>query len=77
MIFDSIENIKLYCGLNPLIDKAIDFLLDIELSDLEEQRIDIQGEELYVMIQHYDTKTVSGRSYEAHNNYIDIQYVIS
>ena len=77
MIFDSIENIKLYCGLNPLIDRAFNYLIDTELSGLEEQSIDIQGEELYLMIQHYDTEPVFGRSYEAHNNYIDIQYVIS
>jgi YhcH/YjgK/YiaL family protein len=77
MIFDSIENIKLYVGIKPLIDQAIYFLIENNLDNMPEQRIGIQGEDLYLMIQHYDSEKIFGRSYEAHNNYIDIQYIIS
>lgn len=77
MILDSIENAKLYRGLSPLIDRAIGFLVDTDMSEMSEQQIDIDGDDLYVMIQHYDTESAEGRGYETHNTYIDLQYVIS
>ena len=77
MIFDSIDNIKQYLGLSPSMDRAIDFLVNNNVSDLEEQRIDIAGDDVYVMIQHYSTEGLAGRSFETHDDYIDIQYVAS
>ena len=77
MILDSMENAKLYSGLSPLIDRAIRFLVDTDMSEMAEQQIEIDGDDLYVMIQHYDTESTQGRSFETHNAYIDLQYVIS
>ena len=77
MIFDSIENVRRYRGLSPLMDQALDFLVGNDLGGMPEQRIDIRGDDVYVMIQHYDTEDISGRSFETHDEYIDIQFVIS
>ena len=77
MIFDTIVNAEKYTCLSDLVGTALAYLKEHDLAGLEEQRIDIQGDEIYVMIQHYDTEGAAGRSFETHDKYIDIQYVIS
>lgn len=68
MIYDKIENLKLYN-----IDKSvIDFINDIS-SDKECGRYEI-SEEIYANIEEYNTKE-SGY-FEAHRNYTDIQLLL-
>lgn len=41
-----------------------------------EGRIDIDGDNVYCMIQNYETKPREEQKYEAHRNYADIQIVL-
>ena len=68
MIYDKIENLKLYN-----IDKSvIDFINDIT-SDKECGRYDI-SKVIYANIEEYSTKEYG--YFEAHKNYIDIQLLL-
>ncbi len=58
-------------------DKAFTFLKDNDLSKLEIKRYDIDGDNLYASVMEYVTKNEEDAKYEAHRQYIDIQYVIS
>jgi YhcH/YjgK/YiaL family protein len=58
-------------------DKAFSFLKNSDLSKLELKRYDIDGDNLYAPVSEYLTKNEEDARYEAHQKYIDIQYVIS
>jgi YhcH/YjgK/YiaL family protein len=58
-------------------DKAFIFLKNNDLTKLEIKRHDIDGDNLYAPITDYITKNEEDARYEAHQKYIDIQYVIS
>ena len=77
MIFDTIVNAEKYTCLSDLVGTALAYLKEHDLAGMEEQRIDIQNSDVYVMIQHYDTESAASRFYESHDDYIDIQYMIS
>lgn len=76
MILDNIKNIKNYKGLSENIDTAIDFLLQNNFSDVEVGKYYIDGENVYYMIQEYETKKIEDGKFEVHKKYIDIQYVV-
>jgi YhcH/YjgK/YiaL family protein len=57
-------------------DKAFIFLKDSNLPDLEIKRYDIDGDKVYAIVSEYVSKNEEDIRYEAHQEYIDIQYVI-
>lgn len=74
MIFDTIDNIKNYKGLGRVY-QALEFLAKTDFNNVELGRYELDGDNIYYMVQNYDTdpnKTIS----EAHNNYIDIQFMV-
>ena len=58
-------------------DKAFAFLKGNDLAKMELKRYDIDGNNLYAPVSEYITKNDTAARYEAHRNYIDIQYVVS
>jgi biofilm protein TabA len=56
--------------------KAFIFLKSNDLSGLEIKRYNIDGDNLYATVSEYITKNEEDAKFEAHQNYIDIQYVI-
>ena len=74
MIFDTLENIKNYEGLGRVYT-ALKFLSETDFTKIELGRYDLQGDDIFYMVQRYDTdpdKTIS----EAHKKYIDIQFMV-
>lgn len=72
---DSLNNINNYTNLPEGIQKGLEYLKNTDFSKIEDGRYLIFGEDIYVNIQSYLTK--SDADYEAHRKYIDIQYMIS
>jgi YhcH/YjgK/YiaL family protein len=58
-------------------DKAFTFLKSNDLAKLEIKRYDIDGDNLYAPVSEYVTKNIEDAKFEAHQKYIDIQYIIS
>ena len=76
MISDTLKNAGKYASLNSLFKKAFDFLQKEDLHALKPGRHDIDGDELFILKQCYETQPPSEKKLEAHKNYIDIQYII-
>ena len=76
MITDKISNAKQYMSISPRIKKALEFINSNDLQAMEVGRYDIDGDNLFLLIQSYVPKTLEVAKCEAHKSYIDIQYVI-
>lgn len=76
MIFANINDYEKYECLHVNLDKAFQFLNRNDLRELSSGRYEICGDDLYAMVQEYETKPLEGAKYEAHKRYIDIQYMV-
>lgn len=76
MILDKLENSKLYFGAYKGFDKAFDFIAKFHDKELADGRYDIEGDQVYALVQSYETVPWSEMKWEAHKNYIDLQCVI-
>ena len=77
MVFDKIKNAKLYFPLGEKFQKALQYLADTDFSSVEPGKYEIDGENVFALVQTYDTKPLSSAKWEAHKKYIDIHYVAS
>lgn len=75
MIYDSLDNLEYYAGLNERINKGLLFLKNTDFSLIENGRHEIDGNDVFANISEYETQFDNPVS-EAHKEYIDIQYVI-
>lgn len=74
MIVDDLKNFNKYINLNPGFKKVAEFISTHNLLALEPGHHEIDGDNIYVNIDEYTTKT--GTIPEAHRKYIDIQIVL-
>jgi YhcH/YjgK/YiaL family protein len=77
MIVDSLSNAKKYFSLNPRFEKAFEFLINNDLSKLEEKKYEIEGKELYASYMVRQGLAPEVAKHEAHDSYIDIQVCVS
>ena len=60
------------------MQKALDFIKDARIHELQPGRIEIDGDQVYASIQVYETHPpLEEVRFEVHRKYIDIQYVAS
>ena len=76
MIIDTAASSHRYLPLHPLFERAFRFLADSDLRSLAPGRHTVDGERLYVSIDHTQGRGRDGARLEAHRRYIDIQYTI-
>ena len=76
MIFDNIKNSSFYYNLEEKIKIALKYLQENDLSQIENGKYEILGKDIFVIIQEYETKKQVLCRWEAHKNYIDIQFII-
>lgn len=74
MIFDTIDNVKSYAGLGR-VSTALDFLAATDFSTMELGRYELDGDNIYYMVQEYTTEEKPHA--EVHEQYIDIQYLLA
>jgi biofilm protein TabA len=77
VVFDKIENAKMYNGLGKRIAQGLALLKDPAVLNAAKGRHEVDGDNLYYMADEYDSKPEDQGRLEAHRKYIDIQYVIS
>lgn len=77
MIVDVLKRADYLKKLGPNFDIALAFLNKPRLDELEDDRYDLRGTEVFAIVQTYMTKPVDQRKWEAHKKYLDIQYIIS
>lgn len=75
MIVDNIKNLEKYDGLNIKANEILSFVKRVEDDNLEDGKYEILGDDLFAMVQTYETKPASECRFETHNKYIDVQYI--
>ena len=76
MILDTIDNTRLYVGLQARFAKAFEILNDKSLLHKEDGKYAFDGDSIYYTIQRYTTKPLNEGKLEAHRKYIDIQFLL-
>lgn len=77
MILDHLHNAHLYEALHPLFAKGFEYLKNTDFSRVENGKYELQGEDLFAIVNSYETEPREVRKWEAHRKYIDIQYIVS
>lgn len=77
MIFDQLKNSHLYFPLGEKFEKAFNYLSNTDFTNLEPGKYEIDGEDIFAIVQLYNTKPSSAGKWEAHRKYADIQYIFS
>ena len=76
MVFDKIENSKLYTSLSEDIAKGLAFIVENDLAQLEPGKYEIDKDNVLAIVQEYETKDEPDGKLEGHFQHIDIQYMI-
>lgn len=77
MILDTVKNVKLYKSLHERLSLGLEYISKTDFSSLEMGTYKIDGDDVFAILQTYDTKDESDCRLESHQKYIDIQYMIS
>lgn len=75
MIFGTKDTISTYKGLGDKIDRAIDFIMNLN-DNIETGRYEIDGDEIYANVMCGETTSMDEVKFEAHKKYIDLQYIV-
>jgi len=76
MILDILENARLYYGLGPKFVKAFEYLAQTDLAALDKGKYAIDGDNIFAIINEYDTVDAGQEQMESHKKYIDVQYIV-
>lgn len=76
MIKNSLKYTKIYENLSKNMKIGLDYIKNKDLTNFANGKYQINGEEVYINIQDYNSKPLSEGKWEAHKKYADIQFVI-
>jgi len=76
MILDTLARAHHYLDLHPQFARAFSCLKDLDLAALAPGRHDIDGDRIYLSIDHVEGRGAAGARLEHHRRYIDIQVAI-
>jgi biofilm protein TabA len=77
MIVTDIKYITHHGDMTLAFTKAIEFLRLRGLHDLPDGRVEIEGNNVFAIIQRYETHEADVPTFEYHRKYIDVQYLVS
>lgn len=77
MIIDQLKNASLYLGVNEKLAAAFHYLENIDPSSINPGKYEIDGSNIYALVQRYVTKPRENGLWEAHRKYIDVQYIVN
>ncbi len=77
MIVDNLENLELYFALNNKLKIISEYMQNNDLLAMEVGKYKIDGDDLYLSLQEYISKSESVAKPELHREYIDLQLVVS
>ena len=74
MIYDKIDNLEIYAGISEDIRLGLEWLRDVN-PEIEKGVYELSPR-VKAIVSEYTTKEVNENGYEAHKEYIDIQYLL-
>lgn len=75
MIHDNLNNASLYYSIGPRFRLGLEFLARMDPAAAD-GRVPIDGDDVFALVQSYDTLPAERHSFEAHRLHADIQYVV-
>ena len=75
MIIDQLSNTSFYFNISPRIAAALHHLRQTDWTAAAPGRYALDGDNLFVLVQQYETKPREKGVWEAHRKYMDVQYV--
>lgn len=76
MILDRLPSSLLYRSLGDDFARAFDYLQSFP-ENTPDGRYDLDGDDMFALVQSYDSQPATERTFESHRIYADIQYVFS
>ncbi|HLZ87891.1 MAG TPA: YhcH/YjgK/YiaL family protein [Puia sp.] len=77
MITSTVSQLHWYRIISPNFDKAIQYILSMDLTALETGKYPIDGDDVFAIVNEYTTKPASECDPESHRDYADIQVVVA
>ena len=77
MIFSDIDSLLKRHDLGNGVKKALEFLSVANLEGVNNGKHELEGEDLFFIVDSYSTKSESLCKLERHKKYIDVHYVVS
>jgi YhcH/YjgK/YiaL family protein len=77
MITSTLSQLHWYSVISPNFEKAIRYVLATDLSRLDTGKYPIVGDDVFAIVNEYTTKPVSECDPESHQEYADIQIMIT
>jgi len=77
MVVDKLSNSHLYAAPGSRLAKAFEFLNRKDLATLENGKYPLDGDNVFALVQSYNTTPKEKGKFEAHRKYIDVQFVVS
>lgn len=75
MIIGKIEDYKRYSGLGKRLRIAFEYLNTTDFESVKPGRYDIDGDNIFAIVNEYHTKKRTDCKSEAHRKYIDVQFI--
>lgn len=75
MIADVLKNRQIYQAISPRIKTALEYIANTDFTMIEPGRYELDGANLFALVQAYDSIPKEQGKWECHVNYIDIQYI--
>lgn len=75
MIVDRLDNGVLYAPLGRRLARALELLREGRIAGQPDGRYEIDGQDLFCLVQRYESQPPEKRSFESHRDYIDVQYI--
>ncbi|MBP8273317.1 MAG: YhcH/YjgK/YiaL family protein, partial [Acidobacteria bacterium] len=77
MVTDRLANADLYRSLSPRIAAALAYVETTDFTALSDGRYDVDGDNIFALVQRYPSKPLLDGRWEAHRKHIDLQVVLS
>lgn len=76
MILDKLDRAGIYCELTENFATAFAYLDSKAYEGLPAGKYDVSGEDVFALINEYETKADELHVFEAHKKYIDLHYIL-
>jgi YhcH/YjgK/YiaL family protein len=76
MIIDRLENCMIYDALHERIGATFQYLQTTDLTAIAPGKYEIEGDNIFAIVQEYNTMDAAGEQMESHKKYFDVQYMI-
>jgi len=77
MIIDRLANTTPLYQLPARLARALDYLRTTDMRTVALGRHDLDGDDLFALVQEYTTRAADQCVWEAHRRYIDVQFVVT